>query len=172
MSHYPVSLCIIGFNETPDIDCRSGHRGVMPLVPPCFSRAGADDRSQRHEQRRAVGEPPRSPQPRTGFGARRPPAAPARPRPSRGTRGPGTGAHTSAPARASRAPGRRGNAREYLAGSQPLFDAAGISLRFKNYAGYPEYRQLATPFEPAVSIIDLLANVALADCRTMITSTS
>jgi hypothetical protein len=64
------------------------------------------------------------------------------------------------------------SAREYLAGSEPLFEAAGISLRFKNYSGYPEYPQLSAPFEPAVSIIDLLANVALADCRTMITSRS
>jgi hypothetical protein len=34
------------------------------------------------------------------------------------------------------------SAREYLAGSERLFDDAGIKLRFKTYQGYPEYKQL------------------------------
>jgi hypothetical protein len=36
------------------------------------------------------------------------------------------------------------------------FTAAGIELYFKDYAGYPEYPQSTVPFEPAVSILDLL----------------
>ena len=36
------------------------------------------------------------------------------------------------------------------------FDAAGISLEYMSY-DYPEYDQLHPPFEPQVSIIDLLA---------------
>ena len=62
------------------------------------------------------------------------------------------------------------SARDYLAGKEGLFEQAGIALRFKNYRGYPEYPQLSTPFEPAVSVIDVLANVPLAECRRMITA--
>lgn len=62
------------------------------------------------------------------------------------------------------------SARDYLAGSEKLFADAGIRLLFKSYAGYPEYPQLHAPFEPAVSILDLLANVELADCRRHITA--
>ena len=62
------------------------------------------------------------------------------------------------------------SARDYLAGSEGLFAAAGIRLLFKSYAGYPEYPQLHTPFEHAVSILDVLANVELADCRRCITA--
>lgn len=61
-------------------------------------------------------------------------------------------------------------AREYLAGSEHLFTAAGIRLLFKSYAGYPEYPQLHSPFEHAVSVVDVLANVPLADCRRHITA--
>jgi WbqC-like protein family len=62
------------------------------------------------------------------------------------------------------------SARDYLAGSERLFEQAGIRLLFKSYAGYPEYRQLHVPFEHAVSIVDVLANVELADCRRCITA--
>ena len=41
---------------------------------------------------------------------------------------------------------------------EDLFAKAGISVEFMNYDNYPEYRQLATPFEHRVSIIDLLLN--------------
>lgn len=34
--------------------------------------------------------------------------------------------------------------------------AAGIDLRYKDYGGYAEYAQIAPPFEPAVSVVDLL----------------
>ena len=62
------------------------------------------------------------------------------------------------------------SARDYLAGSEPLFAAAGIRLLFKTYAGYPEYPQLHAPFEHAVTVLDVLANVPLADCRRCITA--
>lgn len=38
------------------------------------------------------------------------------------------------------------------------FRAAGVEVEFLSYADYPEYRQQFTPFEHAVSIIDLLFN--------------
>jgi hypothetical protein len=37
-----------------------------------------------------------------------------------------------------------------------LWDEAGIELRFKRYPEYPVYPQIAEPFDPAVSILDLL----------------
>lgn len=36
------------------------------------------------------------------------------------------------------------------------FDALGIELVWKDYAGYPEYSQFHPPFEHGVSILDLL----------------
>jgi hypothetical protein len=44
-------------------------------------------------------------------------------------------------------------AKAYLV--QDLFERAGIQLEFKQYI-YPDYDQLYPPFEPAVSVIDLL----------------
>lgn len=63
------------------------------------------------------------------------------------------------------------SAKAYLAGSENLFSEAGIRLRFKTYEGYPAYAQLRDPFEHAVSILDVLANVALTDCLRCITAT-
>ena len=64
------------------------------------------------------------------------------------------------------------SARAYLEGSEPLFAAAGIQLIFKSYSGYPEYPQLHAPFDHAVSILDVIANVAPADYRRCITAAS
>lgn len=57
------------------------------------------------------------------------------------------------------------NAKEYLTGpaakdyiDEGLFAKAGIELRYMDYSGYPEYRQLHPPFEHAVSIVDLIFN--------------
>jgi len=48
------------------------------------------------------------------------------------------------------------SARGYI--DEACFRAAGIELRYFDYAGYPEYPQLHGPFEHAVSVIDLLCN--------------
>lgn len=48
-------------------------------------------------------------------------------------------------------------AQDYIIESD--YKDAGIELAWKDYSGYPEYKQLFQPFEHAVSIIDLLLNV-------------
>jgi hypothetical protein len=45
-------------------------------------------------------------------------------------------------------------AKEYL--NPDRLAAEGIALQWKDYSGYPEYRQPHPPFEHAVSIVDLL----------------
>ena len=62
------------------------------------------------------------------------------------------------------------SARAYLSGSEELFERSGVRLLFKSYEGYPQYSQLHTPFDHAVSILDLLANVKIGDCRRFITA--
>jgi len=47
-------------------------------------------------------------------------------------------------------------ARDYINAS--LFAKEGIALRYMDYYGYPEYRQLYPPFHHEVSIIDLIFN--------------
>jgi len=56
-------------------------------------------------------------------------------------------------------------ATEYLSGpaakgyiDESLFAQAGITLRYMDYSGYPEYKQLHPPFDHAVSILDLIFN--------------
>jgi hypothetical protein len=58
---------------------------------------------------------------------------------------------------------RRLGGRRYLSGPaakayiQPRhWDAAGIELAYKTYPDYPAYPQIAEPFDPYVSVIDLL----------------
>ena len=46
------------------------------------------------------------------------------------------------------------SARTYL--DADLLAAAGISVRWMDYVGYPEYPQLYPPFEHAVTVLDLL----------------
>ena len=48
-------------------------------------------------------------------------------------------------------------ARDYIAPER--FEAAEITLEWKDYSGYPEYHQRFPPFEHRVSIVDLLFNV-------------
>jgi hypothetical protein len=55
------------------------------------------------------------------------------------------------------------SARDYLSESELLFEQAGIRLTYWDYQGYPEYTQMRAPFEHYVSIVDLLANVELAE---------
>ena len=61
---------------------------------------------------------------------------------------------------------RQARATEYLTGpaarayiDADLFEAAGITLTYMDYNGYPEYEQLHPPFDHHVSIIDLLVHV-------------
>lgn len=49
------------------------------------------------------------------------------------------------------------SAKNYL--DEALFKKAGIKLEYKDYSGYPEYKQLYPPFEHKVSILDLLFHV-------------
>lgn len=48
-------------------------------------------------------------------------------------------------------------ARSYI--DPQRFEDAGIQLEYKDYAGYPEYKQLSNEFEHGVSILDMLFNV-------------
>lgn len=61
---------------------------------------------------------------------------------------------------------RQAGASEYLSGpaareyiDPDLFAVAGITLRYMDYSGYPEYPQLHPPFVHEVSIMDLILNV-------------
>ncbi|MFC1688484.1 WbqC family protein [Pseudomonadota bacterium] len=45
-------------------------------------------------------------------------------------------------------------ARNYL--RPELWKEAGILLAYKDYSGYPQYQQISEPFEPNVSVLDLL----------------
>lgn len=47
-------------------------------------------------------------------------------------------------------------ARSYI--DPQRFEDAGIQLEYKDYAGYPEYKQLSDDFEHGVSIVDMLFN--------------
>lgn len=64
---------------------------------------------------------------------------------------------------------RQAGASEYLSGpaarsylDEELFAAAGIRVRWADYSGYREYRQLHGPFEPALSVVDLILNEGAA----------
>ena len=65
-------------------------------------------------------------------------------------------------------------ATEYLSGpsasvylDEELFRNEGIKLSYMDYSGYPEYNQLYPPFEPNVSIIDLIFNEGANAVRCM-----
>jgi hypothetical protein len=45
-------------------------------------------------------------------------------------------------------------ARAYIDPEQ--FERSGVSLRYMDYSGYPEYEQLYPPFEHSVSVVDLV----------------
>jgi hypothetical protein len=49
------------------------------------------------------------------------------------------------------------SAKSYL--DEGLLADAGIAVEWMDYSGYPEYPQLHGPFEPAVSVLDLLFSV-------------
>ena len=48
-------------------------------------------------------------------------------------------------------------AKDYI--DETRFREEGVALKYKSYAGYPEYPQFYPPFEHAVSILDLLFQV-------------
>lgn len=50
-------------------------------------------------------------------------------------------------------------ARDYLSGNENIFSENDIALSYKKYGGYSEYKQLNSPFEHGVSILDLVANI-------------
>ncbi|MBX9783539.1 MAG: WbqC family protein [Chitinophagaceae bacterium] len=60
------------------------------------------------------------------------------------------------------------SAKEYLAGKESLFIENKIQLMYKDYSGYPPYKQLGSPFENYVSIVDLLANIRLDEIKNYI----
>ncbi len=60
---------------------------------------------------------------------------------------------------------KQAGAIEYLSGptakgyiDEELFRSEGMTLRYMDYSGYPEYNQLCPPFDHHVSIIDLIFN--------------
>lgn len=60
---------------------------------------------------------------------------------------------------------QQAGAKKYLSGpaaksylDEELFIGQGIEVAYMDYSGYPEYKQLYPPFEPHVSIIDLVLN--------------
>jgi hypothetical protein len=55
------------------------------------------------------------------------------------------------------------SAKDYLAGKEYIFAENNIDLLYKSYVSYKEYPQLCRPFLHGVSVIDVLANVDLAE---------
>ena len=69
---------------------------------------------------------------------------------------------------------KQSGATEYISGpaakgytDEELFQKEGIMLRYVDYSGYPEHRQLFPPFEHRVSIIDLIFNEGPAATKFM-----
>lgn len=62
-------------------------------------------------------------------------------------------------------------AKGYLSDSEHLFEKNGIKLIYKDYSGYPSYKQMRKPFVPSVSILDLLVNVKLDEVKDYIWNT-
>jgi hypothetical protein len=56
-------------------------------------------------------------------------------------------------------------ARDYI--EPKAFECAGISLKYFDYAGYPEYAQRFGAFEHAVTVLDLLFNAGAQAPRYM-----
>jgi len=56
-------------------------------------------------------------------------------------------------------------AKDYLSGNEQIFEEKGIKLTYMNYGGYLSYRQLSEPFEHAVSVFDLIANIEQSEIK-------
>jgi hypothetical protein len=59
-------------------------------------------------------------------------------------------------------------AKNYLKDFEHLFFDNNIQLSYKSYPDYPVYKQLKEPFNNYVSILDLLANVHIAEVENYI----
>lgn len=59
-------------------------------------------------------------------------------------------------------------AKSYLDGQEHLFEQENIQLTFKQYPTYPTYPQLCSPFEQAVSIVDMIANIPISEIKNYI----
>ena len=60
----------------------------------------------------------------------------------------------------------------YITGNEYMFHNKHIKLTYKQYPNYPEYKQLSTPFEQAVSIVDMIANIDWIEILSYIKSPS
>jgi hypothetical protein len=59
-------------------------------------------------------------------------------------------------------------AKNYIEGQEHLFEQENIQLTFKYYPIYPTYPQLCKPFEQAVSIVDMIANIPVQEIKNYI----
>ena len=59
-------------------------------------------------------------------------------------------------------------AKVYLQEQEHLFRENNIQLQYKDYNGYPEYKQLSQQFEHGVSILDMIANLELNQIKNYI----
>lgn len=60
------------------------------------------------------------------------------------------------------------SAQSYLKGNEYLFDDLKIQLQYFKYPKYKEYKQLSSPFENYVSILDLIANIKIEEIPSFI----
>lgn len=59
-------------------------------------------------------------------------------------------------------------AQNYLDGNESIFEKNNIKLTYKTYPNYKSYKQLYEPFEQAVSIVDMIANLHYDDIKNYI----
>ena len=57
------------------------------------------------------------------------------------------------------------SARAYLSAHENLFKENRMRLTYKDYSGYPAYRQLRLPFRHEVSIVDMIANLPAGEIK-------
>lgn len=57
------------------------------------------------------------------------------------------------------------SAKNYLIGYENMFSDHNVKISYKVYGPYEEYKQLTDPFEPNVSILDLIANVSYENIK-------
>ena len=57
------------------------------------------------------------------------------------------------------------SAKNYLSSSELLFNKNNIEIVYKDYSGYPQYKQMREPFIHSLSILDLLVNVKMDEVK-------